>query len=225
MDIELYEPYSCPILINSLNPSEETISEMKKVLKYQEKEYLESDDNKTCYVGDSECFDKLHTFTEFQWLNQQVENMLSEFISVYGIDKDKCNFYIQKSWPVFLKDGDSGVDGHTHPNSHISFVYYLQSEEDNQNGQLHFTRRLDFWNGTVPFENSSISFITVENNCLMFPSSMTHWVSEYFGDLTRISITYDITITSKNIPGISDIEMMISDPTFWRKIDGETLST
>lgn len=225
MNIELYEPYSCPILVGSLNPPNENIDEILKILKQKEKQYLESNDDNTCYVGDKNCFDKLHTFKEFEWLNQQVENMLFVFIEMYGIDKNKCNFYIQKSWPVFLKNGDSGVDSHTHPNSHISFVFYLQTEDGNENGELHFTNRLDFWDGTVPFEDSSISFVAKKNNCIMFPSSMMHWVTPYSGDLTRISITYDIIITSKNIPGISELEMMISDPTFWRKINGKALSS
>jgi len=59
----------------------------------------------------------------------------------------------------------------------------------------------------------------------MFPSSLRHWVDDYYGETPRISITYDITITSKNIPGLVNREMMFSDPVFWRKLNGKTLST
>jgi uncharacterized protein (TIGR02466 family) len=218
MNIKTYQPYSCPVLISTLYPSERNIDEMKNVIRSKEEEYLKSNEDSNCYVGDKSCFDRLHTLREFGWLNNQVKILLDKFVDEYTINKNCCNFYIQKSWPVFLKNEDSGVNCHTHPNSHISFVYYLQVEEDNNTAQLNFPSRMDFWNGTVPFKTLNMAITPVQNNCVMFPSSMSHWVSQYFGETTRISITYDITITSKNIPGSSDFEMLISDPGLWRKL-------
>jgi uncharacterized protein (TIGR02466 family) len=222
--MEIFDTFYCPVLVNKSSPSEQTVFGMKEIIKYEENEYLESDSN-TSYVGDKVCFDKLHTFKEFDWLNNEVNKMLLEFIDVYGIESDKCNFYVQKCWPVILKNGDVGLFPHSHPNSHISFVYYLQTEPDNKTGQLYFKRRLDWWDGTVPFEEGTISIPAITNNCLMFPSSLRHWVDDYYGETPRISITYDITITSKNIPGLVNREMMFSDPVFWRKLNGKTLST
>jgi len=103
--MEIFDTFYCPVLVNKSSPSEQTVFGMKEIIKYEENEYLESDSN-TSYVGDKVCFDKLHTFKEFDWLNNEVNKMLLEFIDVYGIESDKCNFYVQKCWPVILKNGD-----------------------------------------------------------------------------------------------------------------------
>ena len=138
---------------------------------------------------------------------------------MYLIDDSQCNFYIQKSWPVFLKN-DTEVNSHTHPNSHISFVYYLQVDDDNETGKINFQRLQDHWNNTVPFKSSFTAIQPKNNIAIMFPSSLLHWVDDYFGDLMRISITYDITITTKLVEGATKSEMMISDPSIWRKLNG-----
>ena len=169
---------------------------------------------------------------EFNWLNKEVYLHCIEYLKAYGLDTDKLTLYSSKSWPVScnpdkMKHEDSLViDPHNHANSHLSVVYYLQTDVG-CGGELvlhasptHPIRYVPF----APFlqkaniaSTDAIDYQPIQNQIVIFPSSLEHEVHPYYGLLNRYSITYDIIITGKE-DLYGDNEMCIINPNNWKEL-------
>ena len=170
---------------------------------------------------------------EFSWLNKEVGWHCYQYLKQYGLKADLLNIFVSKSWPVVCnpaKIGDKNVNviqPQNHMNSHLSVVYYLQSDPNGSGGELtlhssptHPLRYIPFAPllDEVKYQSlCEIGYPPIENQLIIFPSSVEHEVTLYHGDLNRYSITYDIIVTCKEELD-DDNEMCVMNPNNWMEL-------
>ena len=114
------------------------------------------------------------------------------------------------------------VASHNHPNASISVVYYLQTK-DSSGGELLLDNVNEFISNEYlvkdksKSESISIAIKPVEGLLVLFPSSVKHKVAHYSGDKLRLSIAYDISITSSRDLYSKFSENSILHPSYWRE--------
>ena len=214
--------FSTVVYTADLNPSEDTSSEM---IDYLENYFLINQD--ILHVGGNLTGDVTGDFQiaskrQFAWLNHQVVKHCSNYLSNFGVNTKLINLYSSKSWPVVCDNNGGGVLKHNHPNSHLSVVFYLQSDE-NCGGELLVHANTDNPSLTIPMSafisesNTDLhcySFEPIVNRIIIFPSRLWHEVAEYTGQTKRYSVTYDILLTAKKI-NRKDNEMGFIHPSLW----------
>ncbi len=148
-------------------------------------------------------------------------------MNVMGADNSKFNIYAQKSWVVSCGSENGRVLKHTHNNSNISIVYYVQSDVSG-GGKITFF--CDSHSHKSPYVYSrsnylnfkSTSYKPIKNRMIIFPSKLSHSVSNYKSEsgIDRFSITYDVGVTAKtdNDIKMDDVEQMMLDPSDWKKL-------
>tara|TARA_Y200000002_G_scaffold381670_1_gene396342 strand:+ start:537 stop:1916 length:1380 start_codon:yes stop_codon:yes gene_type:complete len=164
----------------------------------------------------------LHDLPEFKWLTNEIEIMVTEYLSDLGYNPEDFSIFFQKSWTVITNSGGM-VHEHSHPNSMLSAVYYLKSEND-KGGCLMFKNKNELFLGSIEnkavlpkLEKRLFGLKPLENLLILFPSSIEHFVSIYKGDIPRWSITFDITLTTNSNLGSGRSENMMIHPKFWRE--------
>ena len=162
--------------------------------------------------------DRLHWFPEFQWLIEVLREHVTEYLNRYPV-KARYSIFVQKSWPVVCHLSGGQVQPHTHRNAQLSAVYYIQSEPLNKSGMIHFIAPFDHYSRTLPIVfndiDSSFSFEPLQGRLLLFPSSLMHYVDQYFGSISRYSVSYDLMLSS---PSDHSLEMVMSNPSSWRQL-------
>tara|TARA_A100001011_G_scaffold2_1_gene2 strand:- start:1083 stop:2462 length:1380 start_codon:yes stop_codon:yes gene_type:complete len=164
----------------------------------------------------------IHNLPEFKWLTKEIEIMVSDYLLDLGYNQEDFSIFFQKSWTVITNSGGM-VHEHSHPNSTLSAVYYLKSEND-KGGCLMFKNKDELFLGSIDkkavlpkVEKSLFGLKPLENLLILFPSSLEHFVSIYKGDTPRWSITFDITFTTSSKLGSGRSENMMIHPKFWRE--------
>ena len=127
----------------------------------------------------------LKTYIE-ECINHYVDNIISPASDV--------TFYITQSWLNYTKKGEFHHK-HTHPNSILSGVFYLQADP--------FFDRIKFFNAVEHkqidfdiknfniFNSPSWWFETGTGDIILFPSDLTHTVDPTVGESTRISLAFN----------------------------------
>ena len=135
--------------------------------------------NNTNYSSiDTNIFDtKLKNLKEF--CEQQIKIFVEEVIR----PREKFDFYITQSWIIVNKPGDSH-DSHYHPNSIISGVFYIKTEESDNvtftdpNQKVKHQIRLESEaSNPTPYYVDGVQFPVSNNLLILFPSWMEHGVS------------------------------------------------
>ena len=122
-----------------------------------------------------------------------LNNSLQEYFQATMSPQDNIKLEITQSWINYTKTGQYHHK-HTHPNSIISGVFYIQASKE--------IDKLFFYNESyqqikiVPKEfhvyNSESWWLPVETGqLLLFPSSLTHMVATTSGEDDRISISFN----------------------------------
>jgi len=113
--------------------------------------------------------------------------------------KTKTNFNLTNLWINKNKKYNHNIS-HTHPGSNFSGVYYLNVPKEN--GELVFLENdkrslsdLEFFLNSEEFK-TSFNIKPKENMFLIFPSYMSHMVSPHYEDLDRLSISFNIKLSS-----------------------------
>jgi len=89
------------------------------------------------WTGDVHNVDRLHLDPAFDWLTEQVGLHALEYLKQLGHDLAKTDVYVQRSWPVVTRQGQS-VARHAHHTAHLSAVYYVSAPDDAAGGQTRF---------------------------------------------------------------------------------------
>jgi len=130
-----------------------------------------------------------------QFCEQQIKIYVKEVI----VPKVELDFYITQSWLNVTKPGEFHHE-HSHPNSIISGVFYISTEEDDK---ITFTdpnrkikEKILFEQKEFNLWNSITWFFPVKNNELvLFPSWLDHKVDINENATTdRISISFNIFV-------------------------------
>ena len=146
-----------------------------------------------------------------------------------AVSRDKINLYYTRSWATVSR-GEEIIRSHSHAQSHISLVYYLQKPKD--------AGVISFRDGSPPNEfaphlfqepmfkagiltkvqetNTNTVFVDAkEGDIVIFPSKTLHATNESKGPEPRISIAIDILTTLKDS---ARLEHMIPNPDQWKVI-------
>jgi uncharacterized protein (TIGR02466 family) len=98
-------------------------------------------------------------------------------------------------WAVVMRDGDASAP-HTHPNAHISGVYYVSSAGEageGAAGQLTFSDPRSNANGApIVGQINTVGFDPTPGTALYFPSYLSHYVLPFRGPGQRISIAFNV---------------------------------
>lgn len=205
---------------------------VQRILELREasEHYVNSDSS---WTGDVHGIDTLHFDPVFTWLSEQVVVRAVQYLDRLGYDLDKYDLYLQRSWPVIGKKGQA-VTPHTHPNAHLSAVYYVSVPKASNGGKLVFinqARPNELFEGvTSPmtqgyrkfnaFNTPTATFKPVEGHLVIFPSNTSHAVEPNPTDEMRVSISYDLVLTARleNNPGRTP-EFILPSPAKWRKAE------
>jgi len=185
------------------------------------------------WTGDVHNVDRLHLDPAFDWLTDQVGRHALNYLGTLGHDLDKTDIYVQRAWPVVAQRGQR-VARHAHHTAHVSAVYYVAAPRGDAGGAIRFV------NEALPNEVSAgigssmtsgysepnalnyggASYRPIAGRLLLFPAKQPHEVEPNETDEERISISYDLVITSRDTPDQGHHEFLMPPPALWKKIGG-----
>tara|TARA_R100000935_G_scaffold16132_1_gene32071 strand:- start:80 stop:676 length:597 start_codon:yes stop_codon:yes gene_type:complete len=123
-----------------------------------------------------------------QWIQEAVEEY---FVKVY-CPESEVSLRITQSWCNTTSKGQIHHE-HTHPNSFVSGVFYIQTNVDDRIQFLKSTyRMLEVQTKDYNAWNSQTWWLPVEEDALLlFPSSLQHSVPPVKGEKDRISLSFN----------------------------------
>ena len=129
-------------------------------------------------------------------LKNYIENNINFYVhTILNIPKT-VNFYITQSWVNFYKK-EASHHLHTHPNSVVSGVYYIENDNcpiifHRDSVNCKFLGGYDYNIKNYDTINSEIYYINVpKNKLILFPSNLTHSVQVNKSNITRISLSFN----------------------------------
>ncbi len=132
-------------------------------------------------------------------LRGKVESGITEYMDHLGVDQDKISINITTSWVNQYARGDS-THQHSHSNSIISGVYYLEDCDETAPIQFHRAPGyVNLWPNTInlPIKQHNalnIDVITVipkAGELIMWPSHLAHSVPPNESDTERHTIAFN----------------------------------
>jgi uncharacterized protein (TIGR02466 family) len=185
----------------------------------------------TSWTGDVHNVDRLHLDPAFDWLTDQVGSHALQYLKTLGHDLKKTDIYIQRSWPVVGYKGQR-VSRHAHHTAHLSAVYYVSAPKGAAAGHIRFLN--DYKPNEVSagigstmtggyFEANALNFASAvyeptAGRLLLFPAKQTHEVEANQTDEERISISYDLVITSRGAADEGHHEFLMPPPAVWKQV-------
>lgn len=144
--------------------------------------------SKNSYVLEEPCMKDLKSAI-LDHVNSYKENVMSI--------RDNVEFYITQSWLNYTEESE-GHHSHYHPNSILSGVLYISTDDDDS---ISFIK--DYRKDTIQFSvpkkmnvyNSDRMFLSVKDCALViFPSSVQHEVIQKNTSSTRVSLAFNTFI-------------------------------
>ena len=181
------------------------------------------------WTGDTQGYEYLYLNSKFKNLFKQIENHVLIYIKKFGFDTNKINIYFQRAWAT-VSTKNQNISSHDHPQSHISFAYYLKkskldggitfidNHKHNEFIKNSFGSKILIEQKVIDrstfFNSNSVNLIPEQDDIIIFPSKTLHATQTNNTEDTRISISADITIISKNT---AKIEQLITPIDKWKK--------
>ena len=135
----------------------------------------------------------------FKDLKLHLDLRVTDYFNKVICPNNEVTPYITQSWLNYTEKKQYHHK-HSHPNSLVSGVLYLNSDEkfdrilffkDTYPGIVFETKNYNLW-------NSHSWYIPVKTgDIVMFPSSLTHMVETKEGDNTRISLAFNVFVKGK----------------------------
>jgi uncharacterized protein (TIGR02466 family) len=183
------------------------------------------------WTGDVHNVDRLHLDPAFDWLTDQVGYSAIQYLKALGHDLNKTDIYIQRSWPVVAYRGQR-VARHAHHTAHLSAVYYVSSTNAAAAGQIRFlndnrpneicagigTPMTGGYSESNALNYGSALYQPIAGRLLLFPAKQSHEVEPNETDEARISISFDMVITSRETPDAGHHEFLMPPPGVWKRI-------
>jgi uncharacterized protein (TIGR02466 family) len=184
------------------------------------------------WTGDVHDVDRLHLDPSFDWLTSQVEYHALEYLNALGHDLRKLDLYIQRAWPVIGQRGQR-VARHAHPTAHFSAVYYVSVPGGEASGRIRFlndhrpnelaagigSNNTGGYAEYNVFNYGSAGYPPVEGRLLLFPAKQSHEVDANETDEARISISFDMVLTSRGAREDGHHEFLMPPPSVWRRLN------
>jgi uncharacterized protein (TIGR02466 family) len=189
---------------------------------------------RAAWTGDIHNVERIHSDPAFDWITSQVARHCREYLKKLAHDMKIIDLFVQRSWPVLSKKGQR-VLRHSHPNAHLSAVYYVSVPSEGTGGDLllyNETRPNDLCGGLgtdmtkaytkLNFSNFPTAlYKPTEGRIVIFPAKQIHAVDAHESDELRISLAYDLVITSREdqSPGLH--EFLMPPPSQWERLPRE----
>ena len=189
MSLKIIEPFKTKIGIGKLDFDLEYLKE------YAEKNKNKYESRQKSNVGGYQTPD-LPFDNNIIKLFQKILFFAQEYAKDYKFNN---KLYVDNFWINFNKTSSSNML-HTHPNSQISGVYYIQVPENS--GKIKFLRNDDLleyhFDGKCKevtlLTNSNVAFKPEPNMYILFPSNMKHCVETNNSKFDRISLSFNLKI-------------------------------
>lgn len=94
----------------------------------------------TKFTGEAHGLALFHKKPEYKEFFKELKKHALLYLQSLGLDTTRVDVYVMKSWLVIHNDFKESMPAHIHPESNISFVYYVRKNSSSQN---------------IVFENSS----------------------------------------------------------------------
>jgi uncharacterized protein (TIGR02466 family) len=185
------------------------------------------------WTGDFHGVGAIHENSQFSWIVKEVETHIFHYLEALGVDRDKISLYIQRAWPVVSRETQA-VPAHSHHNAHVSAVYYVSVPEDGTTKSGAFTiynganfneiitgmgyKHTEILKKRNPLNYEEGYYAPKEGRLLIFPSKQRHGVGANQTGEIRISLSFDIFITSSDKIDASLHEFLPPSPNQWKKI-------
>lgn len=133
---------------------------------------------------------------EMAGLKKVVEEAVNLYIKQVYKPKQVANGFVTQSWLNYTAKGEFHHK-HEHPNSFISGVLYIHTDETKDKITFHRSgyKQLQLATDTFDIYNSDSWWFNVKTGGLvLFPSSLTHHVEDVIADETRISLAFNTFI-------------------------------
>ena len=133
--------------------------------------------------------------TKLKKIKEFCEHHIKKYVEIVVSPSQEVEFYITESWLNVTKPGEFH-HSHSHPNSIISGVFYVNTIIDDKINFTDFNYKIKqsllFDIKEFNLWNSRVWWIPVNNNQLiLFPSWLEHEVVDQTGDKDRISISFN----------------------------------
>lgn len=202
------------------------------ILELEQKGHERRIDSEIAWTGDFHGVGRIHEDSRFAWIVDQIEAHTLKYLEELGIDLSKIDLYIQRAWPVVSRQ-DQAVPPHAHENAHVSAVYYVSVPENGTIKSGAFTIYNEANMNEIiagiggdhtnaikkrnPFNYEEGYYAPKEGRLLIFPSQQRHGVEANETGELRISLSFDIVITSaeNGDPGLH--EFLSPPPSQWKK--------
>ena len=178
------------------------------------------------WTGDVKGFEFLHRNPHFQPLFARFAAPLKAYLETLGVDSDKLEAHATRAWGTVSRRGEQ-IHAHSHKQSHISLVYYLQKPAGscgisflNYDAPNEFAPRLfddSMVKAEILRERQQLNAVRVnlnpeEGDLLIFPSKTMHGIVPSNADEERISIAVDVVVTTKDSKGL---EYLLPNQSTW----------
>lgn len=182
------------------------------------------------WTGDIHNVDKLHLDPALSWLTDTIGREAIKYLTALGHDLSKTDVYIQRAWPIIAGKGQK-VSRHAHHTAHLSAVYYVEAPKE-RGGAIRFFNDArpnevsagisgDMTGGYA--QSNSLNYASalydpIPGRLVLFPAKQTHEVLPNETDDDRISISYDLVITSRGGAQDGRHEFLMPPPSIWRRV-------
>lgn len=200
------------------------------ILQLEKTHPSEQDLGNSAWTGDVHGVGNIHDDPRFHWLTDQLEQHCIQYLEELGHDLSKIDLYIQRSWPVISRT-KQGVSSHAHHTANISAVYYVtipaNNDEDSGAFVVHNTacqnelqeglsttntKVLTEWN---PLNCKATQYQPTSGRLLLFPARQQHSVLPNTSEQLRISVSFDIVMTSSYNVAKDTLEFLPPPPEKW----------
>ena len=129
-------------------------------------------------------------------IKQFCEEQLNRYVKEIINPREELDLYITQSWLNITKPNEHHHE-HSHPNSIVSGVFYISTEEDDKisfvDPNIKVKEMIKFEQESFnPFNASSCFFPSINNELVLFPSWLNHKVDPNKKATTdRISISFN----------------------------------
>jgi uncharacterized protein (TIGR02466 family) len=135
---------------------------------------------------------------DFNEIKKELDIKIKEYFERILSVPDTITPYITQSWLNYTETNQHH-HLHSHPNSLVSGVFYIDCEEGDK---INFLKKnySDISMGVKEyniFNSDSWSFFIKKGTVIMFPSSLEHMVETRKGISTRISLAFNVFIKGK----------------------------
>lgn len=178
-----------------------------------------SKSNNTSWTGDVWGHEFIFNDPLYEPICERISKKILSYLDVLSVDTNMLELYHQRSWATVTEE-QQHIELHTHAQSNISFVYYLEKPPNTggiifRNNDLQNEIANDIFkpdcqkNQLVISKNehnsNSVTIDCEQDSILIFPSKTLHATESNESGKTRISLSGDITLMLKDSSGFEHL--------------------